>query len=388
EGRVRHTFPDLSPGRCAVRVEAEGYHSSSRTVDIEPGGHVRFDGIVLQAEGEMFTAEEVAERALPATVTVIDGGGSLGSGFHIGDEMVVTNYHVIEGGVGLSVRAHDGEQYPVGGVAAADVDCDLAVLVVPGLEIPHLELSDDGQVRAGQTVVAVGSPLGLAGTVSAGIVSAPSREILGQSFIQTTAPISPGSSGSPLLDLYGRVVGVITMAAVDPAVQTINFAIPSSRVIELVEGAGAAEDLPGAEDSSAEVLSVGELDAWLAEVTGDTLFEFSLVTAVEDGDAVFFYLWVRAGDDCQQLLGITATEEGTSTVEQLLREIAGFIFANTQRPTAGTIVCWDRWRYYPQVLADAGWEVYGEPGDWISSRSLVWVYLWEADDCLVEWWPD
>ncbi len=172
----------------------------------------------------------------------------------------MTSYHVIEGRTELGLVTCAGEHYAVAGVLAADVEGDLAILTAPGLDIPHLELSPS-EVRVGQTVVAVGSPLGLAGTVSTGIISAPTRELFGQSFIQTTASISPGSSGSPLLDLFGDVMGVITMAAVDPSVETINFAIPSNRVHAMAEWAKAVEDSPGLGEPVAQNLSI---EQWTA----------------------------------------------------------------------------------------------------------------------------
>ncbi len=333
------------------------------------------------------TVEEVSERALPATVTVVGRMGPLGSGFHVGGGRIVTNYHVIEGRAELGLVTHAGEHYAVAGVLAADVKGDLAILATPGLDIPYLELSPS-EIRVGQTVVAVGSPLGLAGTVSTGIISAPTRELFGQSFIQTTASISPGSSGSPLLDLSGDVVGVITMGAVDPAVQTINFAIPSNRVHAMAEGAKAVEDSPGLGESVAQNLSIEQMDRWLEGLLEGTLFEFSSVIAAEDGASLLFYLWIAGGDDCQHFMHLIQEKGARDILEAFLRMVAEFLRTQSGLPTAGTIVCWDRWTDYPQVQADAGWEVYGEPGDWISSRSLLWIYLWEPDDHQIDWWLD
>ena len=330
----------------------------------------------------LLTVEEVAERALPATVTVVGRMGALGTGFHVGSGRIVTNFHVIEGRTDLGLLTHTGEHYAVSGVLAADVGGDLAVLTAPGLDVPHLDLSLS-EVRVGQAVVAVGSPLGLAGTVSTGIISAPNRDLFGQSFIQTTAPISPGSSGSPLLNLSGDVVGVITMAAVDPAVQTINFAIPSHRVHAIADGAKA--DPSGLGAAAAQNLSIEQMDLWLEALLEGTLFEFSSVMGSEDGAALWFYLWIPSGDNCQHFVRLVQEKRERDVLETFLQMVAEFLRTNSGRPTAGTIVCWDRWTDYPQVLADAGWEVYGEPGDWISSRSLLWIYLWEPDDYLVDW---
>ena len=118
---------------------------------------------------------------------------------------------------------------------------DLAVITVKAHDLPAATLGDSATLRVGQTVLAIGNPLGIENTATEGIVSAPPRIIPeGQGggsilkAIQTSAPINPGNSGGALVDVSGRVVGIPTLSAVDPendqAAEGIGFAIPSNSV--------------------------------------------------------------------------------------------------------------------------------------------------------------
>ncbi|NLN70134.1 MAG: PDZ domain-containing protein [Chloroflexi bacterium] len=149
-------------------------------------------------------------------------GSGLGSGFVIDTEgHIVTNYHVVE--VAQEVEVHFQSGLKVyGNVVGVDLDSDLAVIKVdadPG-ELHPLSLGDSDQLRVGQTVVAIGNPFGLSGTMTVGIVSARGRTLesirqteTGAFFsagdlIQTDATINPGNSGGPLLNLNGEVIGI------------------------------------------------------------------------------------------------------------------------------------------------------------------------------------
>jgi hypothetical protein len=124
-------------------------------------------------------------------------------------------------------------------VLAVDADRDLVLLKVSGRRLPYLALAPTEGLQVGDHVVAIGSPLGLEGSVSDGIVSALRNEEQGANWIQTTAPVSHGNSGGPLLDMRGKVVGVIT-AGVNPGEgQNLNFAIPSDEVKLLFSMQGA-----------------------------------------------------------------------------------------------------------------------------------------------------
>ncbi len=187
----------------------------------------------------------IARRLARSTVSVIVGGGS-GSGFIIGDEhWVITNFHVVEasrtsgGRIPVTVRFGSGTTLSAT-VLEFDEHHDLALLHVEGRVVaPPLELGDSDDVEVGQTVLAFGSPFGLDGTLTEGIVSA-RRDIAdvggggARRLIQTDAPINPGNSGGPLVDARGRVVGVNT-AIIGPTSAGIGFAVPANYVRELVD---------------------------------------------------------------------------------------------------------------------------------------------------------
>jgi hypothetical protein len=177
----------------------------------------------------------VVKRSSDAVVLIIisDSTGketALGSGFLVSpDGKVVTNYHVVSGAHSAIVKLSNGALFPAAGVLAFDVDQDLAIIKVDGKNLPFLSLADVSKLQVGDHVVAIGSPLGLEGTVSDGIISAV-REEEHTKWIQTTAPVSHGNSGGPLLNMDGNVVGVITWGVSLQVGQNLNFAIPSGEV--------------------------------------------------------------------------------------------------------------------------------------------------------------
>jgi Trypsin-like peptidase domain/Tetratricopeptide repeat len=155
-----------------------------------------------------------------------DGSSSLGSGFSVDVDLIATNAHVISECSEIFVRPETGRAPTLARAVFLDVESDLAILYVQGLQIPSLPLAVPA-VRQGQKVYAMGHPEGLEFTVSDGIVSA-IREFGAYRLIQTTAPISHGSSGGPLLDTAGRVVGMTTLTLKEG--QNLNFAVPADAV--------------------------------------------------------------------------------------------------------------------------------------------------------------
>ncbi len=158
---------------------------------------------------------------------------SLGSGFVVSEGLVVTNQHVVGPADEILVMDHRGRVFEAERIAA-DAAIDLALLRVPGLDLPVVELGSSSALRVGDDVFAVGNPYGHGHTVTRGILSARSRSIGRQEFdlfLQTDAAINPGSSGGPLFDMQGRVIGVNT--AIDGRGESIGFAMP----VELVLGA-------------------------------------------------------------------------------------------------------------------------------------------------------
>ncbi|MEU1683858.1 trypsin-like peptidase domain-containing protein [Micromonospora sp. NPDC005707] len=189
---------------------------------------------------ELVTA---AEKTVPGVVSVMVGGSSgasaSGSGFAIDNEQhIVTNDHILSrGGSGpVTVETADGRRFTAE-VVGREPGSDLAVLKVPAsARLSALPLAKPNSARVGEPVLAVGSPLGLAGTVTAGIVSALNRQVrIGNgrhTAVQTDASINPGNSGGPLVNARGEVVGVNTaIATIDGNGSIgIGFAIPIDQV--------------------------------------------------------------------------------------------------------------------------------------------------------------
>ena len=173
-------------------------------------------------------------QVMPGIVSlqvVGDTGGSLGSGFVYDDQgHIVTNYHVVEGAKQLEVDFTSGYKI-YGTVIGTDLDSDLAIVKVnaPASELHPLPMGDSNSLKVGQTVVAIGNPFGLSGSMTTGIISALGRTLDSQrdapnggfftagDIIQTDAAINPGNSGGPLFNLNGEVIGV------NRAIRTTNY---------------------------------------------------------------------------------------------------------------------------------------------------------------------
>ncbi len=163
-----------------------------------------------------------------------------GSGFIIDPNgLILTNAHVVEGSERVRVHLLDGRTFE-GQVKGSDSVTDIAVIQIEGENLPTVTLGNSDQVRPGDWAIAIGNPLGLDNTVTAGIISAVGRSS-GQigaankrvTFLQTDAAINPGNSGGPLLDAEGRVIGVNT--AIFQRAQGVGFAIPINRAMEIAE---------------------------------------------------------------------------------------------------------------------------------------------------------
>ena len=193
----------------------------------------------------------VAATALPSVVTIHASNAAsegTGSGFVYDNRgHVVTNNHVVEGiGTDLVVILPDGERVEAS-VVGTDPAYDIAVLATKRTDLRPLPIGDSDSVVVGDSVLAVGAPLGLSSTVTAGIVSAVDRPVVAgdassRSYInaiQTDAAINPGNSGGPLLDAAGKVIGVNSAIATPPGATNgaagnigLGFAIPSAQVVK------------------------------------------------------------------------------------------------------------------------------------------------------------
>ena len=251
--------------------------------------------VASESLSQQDTLISIYRKVSPGIVAIqvlTDQGGSLGTGFVFDDQgHIVTNYHVVEGEKKIEVDFTSGYK-AYGKVVGTDLDSDLAVIKVdaPASEIHPLLLGDSSQLQVGQSVVAIGNPFGLSGTMTLGIVSAlgrslPSnRESPGGGFfsagdlIQTDASINPGNSGGPLLNLSGEVVGINRAIRTDASNTTgepVNSGIGFSIAINIVKRvvpviiANGKYDYPYMGLGSASDLSLDEITALgLPQFTG------------------------------------------------------------------------------------------------------------------------
>lgn len=174
------------------------------------------------------SGEEIFERLSVSTVEITaesDYVSSLGSGFYIDDKgTLVTNYHVIEDCSRADVTTSDGGTYKVTNILGYDKDLDIVILATSKKNSTAVATSSI--VTTGETVYALGSSLGLTGTLSEGLISAAERNINNHTYIQISAPISPGNSGGPVVNVRGEVIGVACAGLEDG--QNLNLAIPIS----------------------------------------------------------------------------------------------------------------------------------------------------------------
>jgi serine protease Do len=210
-----------------------------------------------------------------------------GSGFVMDEDgHLLTNHHVVAGADEVLVRFPDGREFRAE-VLASDVTTDLAVLRTTDGErhdLPAAESGDSDELQVGDWVLALGNPLGLDFTVTAGIVSAKGRQLTGstttlEAYVQTDAAINPGNSGGPLIDLYGRVMGINTAISGAPMFVGYGFAVPinlAKRVVrDLLEYGYVRRPRLG--------VSVSDVTAVDAEAYGLDEVRGAEINTVEDG---------------------------------------------------------------------------------------------------------
>jgi S1-C subfamily serine protease len=206
-----------------------------------------------ESAGSIAAVYESANRGVVEITVTAESGSSFGfgsqeaeaqgSGFVLDEDgHVATNQHVVDGASAIRVRFWNGATYPAT-LVGADPSTDVAVIDVqaPGSVLHPLSLGDSGTVRVGDAVVAIGSPFGLEGTLTAGVVSALHRQMTSPNnftiddSIQTDAAINHGNSGGPLLDLAGKVIGINSQIQSDSGGnEGVGFAVPSETVRTIV----------------------------------------------------------------------------------------------------------------------------------------------------------
>jgi S1-C subfamily serine protease len=182
------------------------------------------------------TTAQIAKRASPSVVVIqgkTDSGDILGSGFIVSkDGKIVTNAHVIRDLKTASVQLASGQFFDSVSVLATDEPRDLAIIQVVAQDLPVLEMGNANTLSVGDPVVVVGSPRGLEGTVTAGILSSIRSIGEGLKVLQTDAAVNPGNSGGPLLNSSAQVVGVVSFIL--RSAQGLNFAVPINYVRDLM----------------------------------------------------------------------------------------------------------------------------------------------------------
>ncbi|MFR9778147.1 S1C family serine protease [Micromonospora sp. MS34] len=220
-----------------------GGASGALAVDRLVGDGTAAAAVRVTPAGAIDTLSGVVGTVSPSIVTVTAAGNtgtSLGSGVILDrNGLILTNAHVIESGGRLSVQLADGRTAPAT-LVGRDTGADIALLRADGLSgLTPATLGTDSTLRVGDTVLAFGSPLGLAGTVTSGIVSALDRSVDGMTgLVQTDAAINHGNSGGALVDTAGRVVGInvaIATAGQDDGSIGLGFAIPIDTVRTVVD---------------------------------------------------------------------------------------------------------------------------------------------------------
>lgn len=206
---------------------------------------------LLQSEGAELVELVRTARPAVALLTILDRGGkevSSGTGFFVStDGRMATNVHVVESAERIEAVLADGRKIPLLGLLAEDKTNDIAIVQAdfhpsPGEVLPLADLNR-GKLNPGERIIVIGAPSGLGGSLSEGVVAAirqaedldkfdEDRQKGREALIQITAPISPGSSGSPVLDESGQVVGVAVSQLTGG--QNLNFAVPVSVVRKLL----------------------------------------------------------------------------------------------------------------------------------------------------------
>lgn len=175
------------------------------------------------------SAREIVAASSPAIVRIETGGDRVGTGFILDRAgLIATNLHVIEGESAIKVRLFDSRrEYPVVAIAGIDRDHDLALMWIrPSATLPTVRLGDSNIASAGDKVYAIGNPLGMDYSITDGLISQVRRISDRLTILQISAPISQGSSGGPLFNQFGEVIGVTTMIVAQG--QNINLAVPAN----------------------------------------------------------------------------------------------------------------------------------------------------------------
>ena len=191
---------------------------------------------------EVSIEQQIAQKALASTVLILTTNATgdpmaLGSGFFISNDQVVSNWHVVEGATtAYALSVDERTRYKIDGILAMNPKQDLVILKISGEGSP-LPLGDSNIAQIGESIYVTGNPKGWTGTFSIGVISSFQMRYAGKR-IQITAPVSPGSSGGPVLNDKGEVIGVVYAVHGGPDAQNLNLAIPVNYLKALLKRVG------------------------------------------------------------------------------------------------------------------------------------------------------
>jgi len=308
-------------------AESEIVKQAQKSTPVAPTKALKRSAPPTPPKPRKLSTEELFRLASPSVVLIEvfdDRGQKLGtgSGFVASrNGIIITNYHVIRGAHRAVARFNDGTSAPITGVVGYDPNRDVAALHADGPVTKPLSLGNSQNVKTGQKVIAIGSPLGFQNTVSEGIVSG-----LRSGVVQMSTPVSPGSSGGPLLNAYGKVIGV-AVASVTQG-QNLNFAVPvnwvkaytesnstrSRSLAEIVEENTVTEEIL---DGSVSI-AAGQTRSWNFMVDADSMGKPELICSIESEGGVGGKIRVLLLKD-----GDTIYDSGRVLKDEFRRKLAG-----------------------------------------------------------------
>lgn len=256
----------------------------------------KVDGQTLMSPAEVYasTVNSVVSINCSAVSTNIFGqqteSASSGSGFiYTADGYIVTNQHVVANASSINVTLYNGDTYPAT-LVGSDSDYDVAVLKIDAKDLPAVTLGSSTDVNVGDTVMAIGNPLGeLTFSMSQGIVSCVNRAINVEgtpfNMIQVDASINPGNSGGPLMNLYGEVVGIVSAkysSYANTTVEGLGFAIPINDVQSIIKD---IMENGSVGNKAYMAITAGTMTQQMAAQYKINATEGVFVYSVEDGDA-------------------------------------------------------------------------------------------------------
>lgn len=311
-------------------------------VNIDTKGKIPTDITLKGESSETTSPDDVTEfyrRLAPRRPSY-----AVGSGFIVDKAgYILTNFHVVDDASRISVKLQSGEEYAAK-IVGTDVDTDLAVLKIDaGRDLPFIKLGDSDAAQVGDWVLAIGSPFGLAQTVTAGIISQTKRETpyasAFQKFIQTDAAINRGNSGGPLVDMKGDVIGINSqIATLTGDYNGIGFALPSNAAADVYQQIRATGKvrrgylgviLDSVKTEFAKVYGLGEAKGAIITDVRDKL-SAAANAGLQAGDIILEFNGEKVLSATDLIIKVASTAPAKDVNVVYLREVG----ANLERKTA------------------------------------------------------